>query len=152
MEPTPNYLQDLESEVYQEPADKGLRFVNLLIDYIVLIVVLYGLMFAYAVMTISSGNDFSFADESRGPGFSFYFFIYLFYVAFYTLFEGATNGRTLGKLITNTVAVRKDGKPFSFKDALLRSLCRLIPFEALAALFTEPWHDNITNTTVIKRR
>jgi hypothetical protein len=39
----------------------------------------------------------------------------------------------------------------TFKDALLRSLCRLIPFEVFSG-FGVPWHDSLTNTMVVKKR
>jgi len=153
MEPTTSYLEDLEKEVSLDPADKGLRFVNYLVDIILYIVLLFAIEMLYAIVAISQNQSDLVQEEAGTPSFAVYAFSYLFFVVYYTLSEGVSDGRTLGKLITNTVAVRRDGKPFTFKDALLRSLCRLIPFEPLAALFSfEPWHDSITNTTVVKRR
>ncbi len=75
-------------------------------------------------------------------------FNYLFY---YTICEKAFKGYTLGKLISGTRAIREDGNELSFKDALLRSLCRLVPFEVFSG-FATPWHDSWTNTTVIQAR
>ncbi len=49
----------------------------------------------------------------------------------YTLLEGAAKGKTLGKLITGTRALKIDGSNLTWKDAFLRSLCRIVPFEAI---------------------
>ena len=149
-EPTNEFLQDYERRVNLIPADKGLRFANFIIDYIVFTFLNYLITSIYGSLTI--GHDVSFDDDA-------YIIIALYetlisigaFILFYTTIEFYTKGRSLGKLATNTIAVRKDGFPITFKDALLRSLCRLIPFEIIAALFVEPWHDSITNTTVVKK-
>jgi uncharacterized RDD family membrane protein YckC len=70
---------------------------------------------------------------------------------YYTICEKGFKGYTLGKLITGTRAIRDDGNELTFKDALLRSLCRLVPFEWLSG-FGYPWHDTWTKTMVIKSR
>jgi uncharacterized RDD family membrane protein YckC len=80
-----------------------------------------------------------------------YLISFLTFLAYYTLFEAATKGRTIGKLITGTVAVKDDGTALTFKEALLRSLCRMIPFEPFSAFGGRPWHDTITHTMVIKK-
>ena len=72
------------------------------------------------------------------------FFIY------YALLEGIT-GRTIGKYVTRTKVIMPEGgtKP-SFVTCLLRTLCRLIPFEPFSFFFKRPvgWHDHISNTIV----
>jgi uncharacterized RDD family membrane protein YckC len=73
------------------------------------------------------------------------------YLLYYTICEQAFKGYTLGKLITGTRAIRNDGKDLTFRDALLRSLSRLVPFEVLSG-FGTPWHDDWTKTQVIKTR
>jgi uncharacterized RDD family membrane protein YckC len=74
------------------------------------------------------------------------------YLLYYTFCEKVFKGYTLGKLITGTRAIRDDGNELTFKDAILRSLSRLVPFEALSAFGYSPWHDSWTKTTVIKSR
>ena len=72
---------------------------------------------------------------------------------YYTLLEGLT-GRSLGKLVTGTKVVDANGNPPGFARALLRSLCRFIPFEPFSFLGsdTRGWHDSMTRTWVIKSR
>jgi uncharacterized RDD family membrane protein YckC len=65
--------------------------------------------------------------------------------------RGITKGRSLGKWITGTVAVRLDGNTINWKDAFLRSLSRIVPFEPFSALGYAPWHDKWTETTVVKK-
>ncbi len=80
-----------------------------------------------------------------------YVIILLNYLVYYTLCEKLVGGQTIGKLFTGTKAIRNDGEELTFKDALLRSLCRLIPFEAFSG-FGVPWHDSLTNTMVVRTR
>lgn len=77
---------------------------------------------------------------------------YLNYIVYYTLCEKLFKGYTLGKIITGTRANRQDGNELSFKDALLRSLSRCVPFEAFSGFSTLTWHDSWTDTMVVKSR
>ena len=74
------------------------------------------------------------------------------YIIYYTICEKAFRGYTLGKLLSGTRAIRNDGAELTFKDAILRSLSRIVPFEVLSALAGRPWHDSWTDTTVVKTR
>lgn len=148
-------LQDFEQEIYLERASQGARFANYLIDLIFFYVLLYIGAIVYALATIqnkiTSGETYSYRQNEAGSKASFYLIFYLGYLLTYTIFEGATKGRTLGKLITGTKAVRFDGSPINWKDAFLRSLCRIVPFEPFSGL-GKPWHDTWTNTQVVKIR
>ncbi|MBL0183782.1 MAG: RDD family protein [Chitinophagaceae bacterium] len=77
---------------------------------------------------------------------------YFNYVVYYTLCEKLFKGYTLGKIITGTKAIRQDGNELTFKDALLRSLSRCVPFEVLSGFSTLTWHDSWTDTMVVKAR
>jgi len=79
-----------------------------------------------------------------------YMIIIVNYLVYYTLCEKLLRGQTLGKLITGTKSLRTDGEELTFKDALLRSLCRLVPFEVFSG-FGVPWHDSWTKTIVVKK-
>ena len=62
-----------------------------------------------------------------------YMIVIVNYLVYYTICEKAFKGYTLGKLITGTRAIREDGNELTFKDALLRSLSRMVPFEGFSA-------------------
>lgn len=75
---------------------------------------------------------------------------------YYTAMEGAF-GVTLGKLCTGTCVVDEDGRRIGFGQALLRSLCREIPFNAFSLLMSDDrvirgWHDSLARTYVVLRR
>ena len=139
-------------------ASQGQRFLNWLIDNLLM---QYGLSYltgmAIGFLIVISAPDFfenvSNDGEFSGPIILLSFLIaYLNYIIYYTICEKLFKGYTLGKIITGTRAIRQDGKELTFKDALLRSLSRLVPFELFSGFNTLTWHDSWTNTMVIKSR
>lgn len=140
-----------------QDASVGQRFLNYLIDALLM---QYGLNFftgyllAQALMALNPEFAYAFFNNDGAWDFilSSYGMSLLNYTLYYTFCELVFKGYTLGKLITGTKAVRSDATPLTFRDALLRSLCRLVPFEAFSALGGDPWHDRWTKTMVIKTR
>lgn len=157
-----NYPQEpqhglFDDHLQYEEATQGSRFFNFLIDNLFMRFVLSyatGYIVGYLLAYIAPDFLMSIAYEERGINFWLLSLIlgYFNYLVYYTFCEAAFKGYTLGKLITGTRAVRNDGSNLLFKDALLRSLSRIVPFEAFSALGNAPWHDTWTNTTVIKTR
>jgi uncharacterized RDD family membrane protein YckC len=149
-------LQDEQNELgYVDPANRGLRFANYLIDQIVLIVIFNIVVVIWTVIATASGgvtpekylasNDIMVLLGRR------ILISAVITILYYTISETVMNGRTLGKLATGTIAITQDGTPFTFKHALVRSLCRAIPFEAFSAFGYMPWHDSISKTAVVKK-
>lgn len=63
--------------------------------------------------------------------------------------------RTLGKVITGTKVVDRNGNKPSFLKILGRSLVRFIPFEPFSFLFSGypvGWHDSLSKTLVVPAR
>ena len=146
-----------EDYIQHEPAITSQRFLNCLIDNLLM---RFGLSYVTGTgVGYLIGNFFPdyamriVSDKSPWDllllGYSIAIFNYLIY---YTICEKAFRGYTLGKLITGTRAIRDDGQELTFKDGLLRSLSRLVPFEAFSGFGYKPWHDAWTKTTVIKSR
>lgn len=152
----------LGQEVYENPylqytpADKGQRFLNLLIDNLFL---RFGLSYATGYMLgmilLEVAPDFLYGLATE-RSIDFFLYSYLLgainYIIYYTLCEKLFKGYTLGKLITGTRAIREDGGDLTFKDALMRSLSRIVPFEVFSGFGDVPWHDSWTKTMVIKSR
>ena len=149
----------LISEIHLVPATTWQRFFNFLIDNLLMrfglsfltsagVGVLLALLFPEYMLRLSEGI------ESR-QSFDLLLLTYLIWIVntlvYYTICEKGFKGYTLGKLITGTRAIRNDGNELTFKDAFLRSLCRLTPFEWLSG-FGYPWHDGWTKTMVIQSR
>lgn len=132
--------------VGEHKANKGLRFLNYLIDsFFVLIclsiiLIIVELLFSIFSIYVSSEN------------LLFNIFIYVALVIIYFLIEFLTKGRSLGKFITGTKVVMIDGTEPTTKDYFTRNLCRLIPFDAFTFLGENGWHDKISKTTVVRKK
>ncbi len=146
---------DLDHFVY---ATQGQRFLNWLIDNLLM---RFGLTYLTGmgvglIIGIAKPDlleDIANNGERSGLILMFAFIIvYLNYIIYYTICEKLFRGYTLGKFITGTRAIRQDGKELTFKDAILRSLSRLVPFEVFSGFNTLTWHDSWTDTMVIKSR
>lgn len=138
--------QSLLSEMEFNPvfASTGKRFLNYLIDYIVFNIIskVFNIGFLYGTSMLNSYNYY--AQLWLSIAFSITgWFLYYFLTEF--LFKG----RSIGKFITGTKAVNNDGSDISAKTALLRTLCRIVPFEPFSAFGGHPWHDKWTKTHVI---
>lgn len=129
---------------HYEVATSGWRFLNMVIDmagYYLLVFLVGTLIYATGQYRIIEGmND------------------YLLGMALYLLYyvpQEALGGVTIGKLITRTRVVREDGRPVTLRDSLVRTVVRLIPFEAFSFL-SQPrprgWHDSWSKTKVISLR
>lgn len=138
-------------------ASTGQRLANFLIDNILiyllntLLLQLYGLhIFQWLITTpLTQYEDLSLLQITVNLIGILHICITL--LLFFTISEYFTRGKTIGKIITGTRAVRDDYTSISFKDALLRSLCRIIPFEPFSFLGgSNGWHDTMTGTTVIR--
>lgn len=92
-------------------------------------------------------------DESASNTFTFYIMAIGIIVSYYTFMESLF-GRTIGKLITGTKVATEQGTMPNTKTAFLRSLSRLVPFEAFSFLGDEPrgWHDTWTDTWVVSNK
>lgn len=75
-----------------------------------------------------------------------------FYVIYYVSFE-VISGRTLGKVLAGTRVVTTSGLALSIPTALVRTLCRLLPFEPMSFSLGESWwHDSLSRTQVVRSR
>ena len=161
MENTEDNQQDLLSgEIHPyfqyEHATQGQRFLNYLIDNLLIRFALgYATGYVVAAALNALFPQFMYEVVFGENRFLYYLLVYtiaiLDYIIYYTLCEKFFRGHTLGKLITGTRAIRTDGEELTFKNALLRSLSRAVPFEVFSG-FGVPWHDAWTDTMVVKTR
>lgn len=134
----------LDEDLVQEdqmlvPASKGIRLANYLIDYFLVMGIVFG--FSY----------FFYVDDSSFMSNIIYMVLYALY---YIIIETALQGKSIGKLITGTRAVNTDGSNLEFNTVVKRSLCRLVPFEALSFLGDKAngWHDKWSDKIVIDEK
>jgi len=148
--------QDYQHFVY---ATQGQRFLNWLIDNIITRLALayaVGIVIGLAIQLLSFDTQQQVYEGIQEKNFIYYLITYSIvaftYLVYYTACEKLFKGYTLGKVITGTKAIRQDGGELTFRNALLRSLCRIVPFEVLSGFSTLTWHDSWTDTMVIKSR
>lgn len=154
MEPNPYNPQE-EQHLFDQfdtpltPVNSGKRFGNYIIDLIGFYVFMY--LMSYVIIEIS--YDLAVLLYGEGEGFDLggrllYLLLYGMYMG---LMEAIFKGRSLGKFITGTIAVYENGQRISGQTALLRGLCRAVPFNALSALGSpcRPWHDKWTRSVVV---
>ncbi len=82
-----------------------------------------------------------------------FFMSFFGYFAYYLLCESLWQ-KTLGKVITKTKVVDREGKKPSFLKILGRTLARHIPLEQLSFLFSSypvGWHDSLSKTLVVPK-
>ncbi|WP_296142695.1 RDD family protein [uncultured Flavobacterium sp.] len=134
-------------------ASHGQRFANYLIDYICQILIMFGVFMIIVMISISNGDKTIIAKVESLNQVVKYAFASVIVLVYYNVFE-IFFSVTIGKLITDTIVVDRNGYKPQTNEILVRSLCRLIPFEILSFLGVpgKGWHDSISKTYVVKRR
>ena len=137
--------------VQNNKASRGTRFANYLIDAVIFYVLIFFLgifLGILAAIGIEAPLQWLlYLDGNRALDYlvtSILYFIYIFSI------EYLTKGRSIGKFITKTKVVSIDGTVPTQKDFLIRSLSRLVPFEAVSFLIgNDGWHDSWSDTRVV---
>jgi uncharacterized RDD family membrane protein YckC len=134
--------QSAERSLANAEASRGQRFANYVIDQVVFLVLAFLFGIALAVFGLTEHfNDLTLNIVALA-------ILYAYYVIMESAF-----GQTVGKLITGTIVVDLEGNRPSTTTILIRSLCRLIPFEAFSYLGSGPgWHDMLAKTKVISKK
>ena len=126
-----------QEEFENKKASSLTRFLNFIIDSIVWLVIV-------AILT----NSLNAKDPIQiliG-----YFIFFASYIGYYVFMETKFQ-KTIGKFITKTKVVNKNGTKPKLGDVLRRTFCRLIPFDRISFLFTaNGFHDRLSDTTIIK--
>ncbi len=134
-----------------EHASKSQRFLNYMIDYLICYGLNFPVIFVFAAIMTSATMSF---ESAVAYLTNFVFLMFLSFInllVYYFLFEGLTKGLTVGKLITGTRAVTEDITTITWRDAFVRTLCRMIPFDPISVLAGFPLHDRLSRTYVVKR-
>lgn len=129
-------------------ASSGKRLANYVIDLIAFYAITFfiGAMFEIAMPgSISTLN----IDSTVERLINMFFYGLVMFVI-----ELVFQGKSLGKLITGTKAITRNGETPTFSQFLGRNFVRAIPFNAISGLGTpcSPWHDNWSNTIVVNER
>lgn len=128
------------------------RFVNVVIDYIVRIALTFLIGIVAGTIGVLTGNEeilIFFQNITQLQEITFGLIVLLIYYNVFEIFFGTT----IGKLFTKTVVVDVYGEKPSANAILIRSLCRMIPFEVFS-FFGTPcvgWHDSLSKTYVVNK-
>ncbi len=126
----------------------GMRFVNSLIDSLVV-----GSIVAIPLMGyVFTSADLDDPDSISQKANSFQVIILGGQFLYYFLMEAYMGGRTLGKMVTGSVVVNKNGEMATPANIAGRTLCRFIPFDNVSFIFTRGWHDSISDTYVVDKK
>lgn len=133
-------------------ASQNRRFLNLLVDNVILQVLSYasGVALGFWYVT-SNGGRFTEQDKAALQVTGFFLGLFVAYM-YYFLLEVACQ-KTIGKMLTGTKVVSMDGSRPTIGQFAGRAAARFIPFEAFSFLGSqEPrgWHDSLTGTRVIR--
>jgi len=147
-------IEESNSDRIYKTADNSKRIGNYIIDIIGFLVFAAFIGIVWGLLAVSTNNE-QWLDESESMGGQLIdtLFSYLVMIIYYVLSEYFLSGKTLGKYLTKTRAVTIDNQRMEIGTVIIRSLCRLIPFEAFSFLIgSNPrgWHDKFSNTKVIE--
>jgi len=130
----------------QEKFDKSivsstLRFIHFIVDIISFFIINF-------ILTILI--TFFFKIDSNKNILPFWIIMIISFFINYAFMEYKFQ-KTLGKFFTKTKVVNLNGEKPSLNDIIVRSFCRLIPFDRISFLFAKNgFHDGISNTRVVK--
>ncbi|TCC93380.1 RDD family protein [Pedobacter frigiditerrae] len=129
-------------------ASMSKRFINYLIDSVVVFTVLFLMGFTLELISpgLISGSSIGGLSE-RIVGM-------IFYGTIMSFTEIASQGKSIGKLITGTRVIDEDGSSLSIGKAIIRNFIRAIPFDAFSAFGNpcKPWHDSWSHTMVVDEK
>ena len=129
------------------PANLGKRFVNYFID-----VIIFSFLISFVLMLVAPVYPLATKLMNRQPiGFMDQLMVSFLYGLYMSVMEAVLKGKTIGKYITGTRAVSKNGSLIHSQTAFARGLIRLIPFEQLSAISfpPNPWHDRWSGSVVV---
>ncbi len=134
-------------------ASSGKRFANFLIDRTLFtgIFFVFGVLIAFYAELTGDYETLDYVKRFENINrFLDMLITGLLFAILYSIFEFKTQ-RTIGKYITKTKVVLENGEKPDLNTIITRSLCRIIPFDALSYLGnpSRGWHDTISNTYVV---
>jgi uncharacterized RDD family membrane protein YckC len=155
-----NNQEDLlttEGKIKLVPAPMSIRLAHFIIDSILLNILATGFnMIFHFVPSDTTLNDVLLAKNTNAlfdfVKIQFLTNMLLNFIYYFPLEK--ISQATFGKLATNTRVISLDGKACSAGQILIRTLCRLIPFNGISFLFLNGigWHDLISKTRVISKK
>ncbi|MFA0961553.1 RDD family protein [Roseivirga sp. BDSF3-8] len=135
-----------------QQVSRGKRFAHFLIDSIVFYMGFLILGVGLGILSEVLGFDIDGLLYALSEGPISLLLEYGIFIGFYVLFEGLFQ-QTPGKMITKSIVVDENGEKLSTGKVIIRSLVRLVPFEAFSHFSDSrrSWHDKAGNSYVISK-
>lgn len=141
--------------VERSKAEKGLRFVNYLIDYGLFYLLLIALGFSLGILYSLTANETLYELLIWLENINYFTDIIittLLYCCYMFLIESITKGKSIGKFITGTKTITIDGQIPSKETFLKRNFLRAVPFDHLSFFSENGWHDLYSGTRVVRTK
>lgn len=131
-------------------ASRGIRFLNYIIDYLVIIIgfIIIGLILGFLADT-GITKPLEILERLGENTLLDRIITMIVYVIYLFSIEYFTKGRSIGKFITGTKAISIDGTTPTMRDFLIRNFIRLIPFDGISFFTENGWHDSWSETRVV---
>ena len=127
------------------------RFINFIVDTLVFLKSFFHASVMLVILNFSLNNCELRLQLYENSIFLCRFFIFDFIIV-YPCIERLSKGKFPGKLITKTKVVKNDYTEITWKDAFVRTICRLIAMEPISDIDGHPWHDSLSKTFAIKNK
>ena len=133
-------------------ASKGQRFINFIIDLFVVYLITIGIGAAINIIGQLMDN-YKLSDWITSLTLIENIFFGLIVLFFYYAIMEMYLSRTFGKYFTKTLVVKHNGAKPKVKSIIVRTLVRMIVFEAFSFLNhnARGWHDTLSVTYVVKK-
>ncbi|WP_430404557.1 RDD family protein [Fluviicola sp.] len=128
---------------------QGVRFGYFMIDVAFFYIITFIIGLIIGIVVVATGN-IELLREGSGFIKSLDLMGYPIFFLYYAISE-ALGGATLGKLICGYRVIDEQANKVSFGKAMLRTICRYIPFESFSCLAERGWHDTLSKTYVVKK-
>jgi len=147
-------MNAIRNQMHAQDADKTKRVINYLVDLVCVYIFMFFLTFMLGIaLAIIYPSALNIIKDVENNMWLKYLLFFTSAMGYYIIFEAAS-GQTIGKMLTKTKVVDRNGNKPAFSIIFLRSLCRLIPFNPLSFLFNldSGWHDQLSKTKVVELR
>jgi len=145
-----NRQRGTEAYIAKRPVkcvSQGPRFGHSIIDGIAFQIVIYTVSYIFELIVNATNVNVTFSLTIALIGS---IVLLLLYPAMYAFFEYKWQ-KTPGKFLTKTIVIDEYGNRPNLRTIILRSLLRLVPFEAFSCLGdnSHGWHDRWSKTWVV---
>lgn len=131
-------------------ASLGDRFLNYVLDTFFVILIFSPYIFGLA-KSRAYRDSINELGAEIGENVVFLLFIAIARIIYYLLSEGIFHVSP-AKALTETKVLSSSEQQLNFTTILGRTFVRLIPFEAFSFFGKNGWHDELSNTTVVKNK